>query len=77
MADVMKGWTEHQRAVDRLLASYAAIPAGSPVRLAKRTSNLFRPRAATDAPGLDVTGLDGVVALDVDARTADVQGMCT
>ncbi|MCX6406521.1 MAG: FAD-binding oxidoreductase [Propionibacteriales bacterium] len=77
MADVMKGWTEHQRAVDRLLASYAAIPTGSPVRLAKRTSNLFRPRAATDAPGLDVSGLDGVVALDADARTADVQGMCT
>lgn len=73
----MKGWTAHHRAVDRLLASYAAIPAGSRVRLAKRTSNLFRPRTATDAPGLDVSGLDGVVALDPEARTADVQGMCT
>jgi FAD/FMN-containing dehydrogenase len=47
------------------------------VRLAKKTTNLFRPRAATDAPGLDVSGLNGVIAIDVDAKTADVQGMCT
>ena len=61
----------------RLVESYARIPAGSPVRLAKRTSNLFRPRAASDAPGLDVSGLGGVVSVDPVARTADVQGMCT
>jgi FAD/FMN-containing dehydrogenase len=72
-----KGRAAHQRAVDRLLASYAAIPAGARVRLAKRTSNLFRPRAAHDAPGLDVSGLDGVVEIDVAGRTADVQGICT
>lgn len=72
-----RGWAAHEQAVHRLRASYAAIPAGAPVRLAKRTSNLFRPRAATTAPGLDVSGLDGVIAIDVDARTADVQGMCT
>ena len=47
------------------------------MRLAKKTSNLFRPRAATSAPGLDVSGLNGVIAIDADARTADVQGMCT
>ena len=35
-------------AVTRLTASYDAIPAGAPVRLAKRTSNLFRPRDAID-----------------------------
>jgi FAD/FMN-containing dehydrogenase len=63
--------------VRRLQESYAAIPAGTPVRLAKRTSNLFRPRAALDVPGLDVSGLDGVLAVDPVARTADVQGMCT
>ena len=61
----------------RLRQSYEAIPAGAPVRLAKRTSNLFRPRAEVTAPGLDVSGLRGVVALDPRARTADVQGMCT
>jgi len=67
----------HQAAVDRLLASYAAIPDGRPVRLAKRTSNLFRPRAGVTGPGLDVSGLRGVIGVDAEARTADVQGMCT
>jgi FAD/FMN-containing dehydrogenase len=67
----------HDAAVDRLLRSYQAIPPGSPVRLAKRTSNLFRARAATSVPGLDVSGLDGVIAVDPVARTADVQGVCT
>ena len=73
------GWAAHAAAVRRLQASYDAIPAGAPVRLAKRTSNLFRARAGADAPGLDVSGLDGVIAVDVaaTARTADVQGMCT
>ncbi len=30
-----------------------------------------------NAPGLDVSGLDGVIVVDAGARTADVQGMCT
>lgn len=67
----------HDLGVQRLVASHRAIPEGAPVRLAKRTSNLFRARTATDAPGLDTSGLTGVVAVDPDARTADVQGMCT
>ena len=61
----------------RLRASYDAIPVGQTVRLAKRTSNLFRPREANRAPGLDVSGLDGVIAIDPESATADVQGMCT
>jgi len=73
----LRGWSAHDVAVGRLRSSYTAIPAGAPVRLAKKTTNLFRPRAATDAPGLDVSGLNGVIAIDVDAKTADVQGMCT
>ena len=71
------GEGQHAAAVDRLLESYRAIPAGAPVRLAKATSNLFRTRARSTAPGLDVSGLRGVVSLDARARTADVQGMCT
>ncbi|HJT02949.1 MAG TPA: FAD-binding oxidoreductase [Pseudonocardiaceae bacterium] len=63
--------------MQRLEASYRAIPAGSPVRLAKRTSNLFRPRASTGIPGLDVSGLTGVLAVDPANRTAEVAGMCT
>jgi len=71
------GAVAHRHAVETLLASYAAIPTGSTVRLAKRTSNLFRPRAATRTPGLDVSELDGVISIDPVAATADVQGMCT
>ncbi|MCA1983887.1 FAD-binding oxidoreductase [Nocardioides nematodiphilus] len=68
---------QHEEAVRRLQASYQAIPAGAPVRLAKRTTNLFRARAASTAPGLDVSGLNGVISVDAEAQTADVQGMCT
>ena len=70
-------WRIHRDAVQRLQASYRAVPAGSPVRLAKRTSNLFRARAATGIPGLDVSGLTAVLQVDQASRTADVAGMCT
>lgn len=73
----MIGWTQHQQAIGRLRSSWAALPEGAPVRLSKPTSNLFRPRASTNAPGLDVSGLTGVIEVDPQARTADVQGMCT
>ncbi|UMG92905.1 FAD-binding oxidoreductase [Nocardioides sp. TF02-7] len=79
MAD--RAWEEHERAVDRLASSYAAIPRGEPVRLAKQTTNLFRARTASAAPGLDVSGLTGVIEVDPHPAdgppTADVQGMCT
>lgn len=71
------GQRAHQDGVEKLLASYRAIPVGAPVRLAKKTSNLFRARGETNAPGLDVSGLGGVVSVNVEDRTADVQGMCT
>lgn len=67
----------HRRAVAALIDSYRAIPPGASVRLAKPTSNLFRARARRDAPGLDTSGLTGVIAIDPVARTADVDGMCT
>ncbi|WP_267615536.1 FAD-binding oxidoreductase [Gordonia bronchialis] len=63
--------------VSTLLESYRAIPPEATVRLAKKTSNLFRKRAANPHPGLDVSGLDRVISVDPDARTADVAGMCT
>jgi len=71
------GRAAHEAAVQRLRASYDAVPPGAPVRLAKKTSNLFRQRAASRVPGLDVSGLTGVVEVDPVAKTADVQGMCT
>jgi FAD/FMN-containing dehydrogenase len=67
----------HEAGVRRLIASYRAIPRTATVRLAKPTSNLFRARAKRDAPGLDTSGLTGVIAVDPRARTADVAGMCT
>lgn len=67
----------HAIGVERLLDSYRALPPTAPVRLAKRTSNLFRTRVKTDSPGLDTSGLTHVIAVDPEARTADVAGMCT
>ncbi|MDP9167690.1 MAG: FAD-binding oxidoreductase [Actinomycetota bacterium] len=67
----------HAAGVERLLTSYRAIPPTATVRLAKPTSNLFRAREKTRAKGLDTSGLTGVIAVDPDARTADVAGMCT
>lgn len=69
-------WAEHRRRVAALVEQYQAIPPGERVRLAKRTSNLFRPRERSKG-GLDVSGLDRVIALDPDARTADVAAMTT
>jgi FAD/FMN-containing dehydrogenase len=71
------GPSVHQPGVDRLTASYRSIPRDATVRLAKKSSNLFRARAASNAPGLDVSGLTGVIDVDAAAQTADVAGMCT
>jgi FAD/FMN-containing dehydrogenase len=71
-------WSQRYASLrDRIQAEYRATPAGTPVRLAKRTSNLFRPRSATSAPGLDVSDFDGVLHVDPVGRAADVLGMTT
>lgn len=70
-------WQERYRALrDSLLRDYRSLPDGTPIRLAKRTSNLFRPRD-TSTPGLDVAAFDGVLHVDPVARTAEVLGMTT
>jgi FAD/FMN-containing dehydrogenase len=81
---------EHQAAVAALRGSYAALPAGAPVRLAKRTSNLFRfrdplppgsagrkPGGPAAAAGLDVSAFTRVLHVDPRARVAVVGGMTT
>lgn len=68
---------QYEGLVSRLADQYSAIPTGTPVRLAKRTSNLFRPRAARTTPGLDVSAFDGVLEVDPVTRTAEVLGMTT
>jgi FAD/FMN-containing dehydrogenase len=67
----------YRRRVERLREQYLAIPPGEPVRLAKRTSNLFRRRPDVERPGLDVSAFDGVLSVDPAERTAEVQGMTT
>jgi len=70
-------FTAYEARKARLSEQYAGIPPGHPVRLAKKTSNLFRTRPRPSAPGLNVREFDGVLSVDPATRTADVQGMTT
>jgi FAD/FMN-containing dehydrogenase len=67
---------EYQRRVAAARAQLAEIAPGDPVRLRKRTSNLFRPRQPS-AGTLDADQFSGVIAIDSVERTADVLGMTT
>jgi FAD/FMN-containing dehydrogenase len=67
---------DYQRRVEVLREALRRAPAGEPVRLRKRTSNLFRSRVGSASP-LDVDGFRGVLEVDPDAKTADVLGMTT
>ncbi|SDJ49092.1 FAD/FMN-containing dehydrogenase [Actinokineospora alba] len=67
--------TAHQDRVERLRERFAALPPDSPIRLAKRTSNLFRDRSG--AGTIDVADFTHVLSVDPEARTADVEGMVT
>jgi FAD/FMN-containing dehydrogenase len=79
--DPLQRVREHERALEQVRRAYAALPPDRPVRLAKRTSNLFRNRTVTDAPGLDLSALCGVVevrpATDGAPATALVGGLTT
>jgi FAD/FMN-containing dehydrogenase len=68
---------QHEAAVEEIRRAYAAIPAGQPVRLAKKTSNLFRYRTAATGHQLDAAPFDHVISVDPDSRTAHVGGMTT
>ncbi|MGZ4593887.1 MAG: FAD-binding protein, partial [Actinomycetes bacterium] len=77
----------HAQARERLLRQYSDIPPGAPVRLAKRTSNLFRfrddgPRTSAKKTaradrGLDVSAFGHVLCVDPATRTARLGGMTT
>ncbi|MFY9330084.1 MAG: FAD-binding oxidoreductase [Candidatus Nanopelagicales bacterium] len=67
---------QYSQRVERLQQQLKALPEGAPVRLAKATSNLFRPRTSASG-GLDVSAFDGVLTVDPINRTAEVQGMTT
>ncbi len=70
-------WAEYEARRARLREQYQNIPSDVPVRLAKPTSNLFRPRRRPSPARLDVRGFDSVLEVDPVTRTADVQGMTT
>ncbi len=67
---------DYQHRVAAVQHQLAQVPPDQPIRLRKRTSNLFRPRAAAAAT-LDAAPFEGVLSVDVEARTADVLGMTT
>lgn len=52
-------------------------PTGMPVALAKKTSNLFRPRKQGDVVRLDVSKYHGVLAINEQEGWADVLGFTT
>src|SRR3954471_4098878 len=70
------GWAAYRRHVEDVRRELLALPSDQPVRLRKSTSNLFRPRTRAHA-ALDARRFEGVLSVDVDARTADVLGMTT
>jgi FAD/FMN-containing dehydrogenase len=76
-SEVRDPMAAHEAAVERLRSGYAAIPPGSPVRLAKRTSNLFRFGDNDRAAGLNVSAFGRVLRVDPEAATAVVGGMTT
>ena len=67
----------HREAVAAIQRAYKAIPAGSKIRLAKSTSNLFRFRADAADSQLDVSQFGHVIRVDPESRTAIVGGMTT
>ncbi|HVK20164.1 MAG TPA: FAD-binding oxidoreductase [Actinokineospora sp.] len=67
--------TAHEDRVRNLRARWDALPPGAPIRLAKRTSNLFRHRKG--AGTIDVADFTHVLHVDPEARTAEVEGMVT
>ena len=74
--DLFDNW-ESYRETCRELSHAMAGRAGRPVRLAKKTSNLFRTRRDAAAERLDVRRLNRVIEIDPQRRIAEVEGMTT
>ncbi len=69
--------TEYERARDRLASTVRDAPAGIRVRLAKKTSNLFRVRSPNPGIALDARPFARVLYVDPVERIAEVGGMTT
>ncbi|GLU48007.1 FAD-binding oxidoreductase [Nocardiopsis ansamitocini] len=70
-------FADHVAAVRETRRAYSELPPDAPVRLAKPTSNLFRFRAETGGPRLDVSAFSSVISVDPVGRTAEVGGTTT
>src|SRR4051794_1519752 len=68
---------EYEACRARVHAQYTSALPDAAVRLAERTSNLFRTRRRASGVRLGVEGLDRVLDVAPAARTADVGGMTT
>ncbi|MDP1990284.1 MAG: FAD-binding oxidoreductase [Syntrophales bacterium] len=76
LPDLFDSW-ESYRETCRELSHAMAGRAGNQVRLAKKTSNLFRTRREAAAERLDVRRLRRVIEIDPERRIAEVEGMTT
>jgi FAD/FMN-containing dehydrogenase len=75
-SDLFDSW-ESYRATCRELSRTMSGWAGNQVRLAKKTSNLFRTRKEAATERLDVRRLCRVIEIDPERRIAEVEGMTT
>ncbi len=78
VTDTADSWrVGYNASLNSVRSQLANAPANYPIRLAKKTSNLFRGRATTSVTGLDVSSFDSVFKVDPMSRTAEVGGMST
>ena len=75
-SDLFDSWESYHKTCRDLSDTMASRP-GVQVRLAKKTSNLFRTRTESAAPKLDVRRLHRVLEIDNERRIAEVEGMTT
>jgi FAD/FMN-containing dehydrogenase len=74
--NLFDSWESYHKTCRELSHAMTSRPCGE-VRLAKKTSNLFRIRKEDAAKRLDVRRLHRVIEIDPAGRTADVEGMTT
>ena len=72
---IMKSETHQDRR--QRLAAHLQKNSSEPIRLAKATSNLFRPRESEPRHMLDVTDFNHVLNVDVQTGLIEVEGMAT
>lgn len=76
LPDLFDSWESYREAC-RELSGLMAGRAGNQLRLAKKTSNLFRARREAAAERLDVRRLCRVIEIDPERGIAEVEGMTT